>query len=229
MKTSRRVIIFCVFIQLVVASCTKKIPLHASFDKHVYRKANTARFAFYLSKKSKESIRLMNMVRMNGPLFAKTYYIDYLLEDSIIKSRADTLSMMHFPHHASLYSDLIRLKKLPLLRPSFSLHLPASFHAMTSGISGYTGHDKPFRFEVRIKIFGNLNNNIGENCDYGNSSAFEAVMSLLIDESVTGVGHRRNILNKNFRRIGCSFKYHKRYGCNYVQDFSTGNLFQRIF
>ena len=210
-------------------SCSPRIAYDASWDKKTYRKANTARFAFYLSKKSKESIRLMNLARMNGPLFAKTYYLDYLVSREVIKSKDDIEGLMKLPYYGSLYADLNRTKDLPRLRPSFSLHLSSAFHALTSGLSGYEGHDRPFRCEVRFKIFGNFAGNWGENCDYGWKQAMDAVMSLMVDEDVSMLGHRKNIFNKKFIRVGCSFKYHRDYGHNYVQDFSNGNLFQRMF
>jgi hypothetical protein len=166
---------------------------------------------------------------MNGPLFAKTYYIPYLIDTQIMSGKEDTSVLYKKPYYSGLYTDLNMNKKLPLLRPSFSLHLSASFHALTSGMSGYTGHDRPFPFEVRMRIFNFFINNYGENCDYGNKFPVDAIMSLLIDEGISNVGHRRNIMNKNFRRVGCSFKWHKEYGHNYVQDFSSGNLFQRMF
>jgi uncharacterized protein YkwD len=145
-----------------------------------------------------------------------------------MSDKDDTAALFKKPYHSGLYTDLNMNKNLPLLKPSFSLHLSASFHAFTSGLSGYTGHDKPLSFEVRMRVFNFFIRNYGENCDYGHKFPLDAVMALLIDENIPSVGHRRNILNKNFGRIGSSFKWHKSYRHNYVQDFSSGNLFQRM-
>jgi hypothetical protein len=171
----------------------------------------------------------MNLARMDGPLFARTYYIPYLINTKLMADKEDTLALLKKPYYGSLYADLNMNKRLPLLKPSFSLHLSASFHAITSGMSGYIGHDRPLPFGLRFRIFNLFINNYGENCDYGNKYPLDGIFSLLIDEDISMVGHRRNILSKNFRRVGCSFKWHKKYGHNYVQDFSSGNLFQRIF
>jgi len=221
----------CIIGIIFLFSCSpeRKIPYREPWTKKDFCKANTARFAFYLSKKSKETIRLINLARINGPLFVKTYYIPYLINSEVMAGKNDTAVLLKKPYYGGLYTDLNMNKKLSLVKPSFSLHLSASFHAITSGLSGYAGHDRPLRFEVRMRVFNLFINNYGENCDYGNKYPLDAVMSLLIDEGEPTVGHRRNILNKNFRRLGCSFKWHRRYGHNYVQDFSSGSLFQRVF
>lgn len=218
--------IFLLFLLCAITSCTKRIPLHPEWEKKIYKKANTAKFAFYLSRRSKESIRTMNLMRMNPALFARTYYLDYLVRKELISGNSDTISMFKSAH-GSLYSELIRTKPLPRMKPSFALHLSSAFHAITSGISGYTGHDRPMPFSFRLKLFGTFNGNIGENCDYGEHDPFGAIMDLAIDEGVSGYGHRRNLMSKNFIRVGCSFKFHRKYGWNYVQDFSSGNLFER--
>jgi hypothetical protein len=224
-------VLLCSIGIIFLFSCSpeRKIPYHEPWTKKDFRKANTAKFAFYLSKKSKETIRLMNLARMDGPLFAKTYYIPYLIDKRLMAGKEDTVVLHKKPYYSGLYTDLNMHKKLPLLKPSFSLHLSASFHSITSGLSGYSGHDKPLPFGVRFRIFNFFINNYGENCDYGNKYPLDAIFSLLIDEDVSMVGHRRNILSKSFRRVGCSFKWHRGYGHNYVQDFSSGNLFQRMF
>lgn len=212
---------------LLLFSCSNRFPLHSAWDKKVYRKANTARFAFYLSRRSKESIRIVNLMRMNPGLFARTYYLDYLIVTGVLKSKEDT-SKPYNGACRSLFRELTRLAPLPRLRPSFALHLSASFHAICSGISGYEGHDYPVPFPVRALMFGTFNRSVGENCDYGTSDPMTAIMDLAIDEGVPGNGHRKNLLYKDFIRVGCSFKFHKKWDRNYVQDFSTGNLFERM-
>jgi hypothetical protein len=226
MKICLSIAFLFVFFQGSAQQNPKRIFYDDAWSKEDFKKANTAKFAFYLSRKSKESIRLINLARLNGPLFIETYVRNYLKTQGI---NIDSLDEKKDRVYIGFLRDLQGNKNLPKLRPSFSLHLSASFHAITSGFSGYVGHDKPFSFKARFLLFGNLNPFIAENCDYGNRYPLPAVMELLIDKGITGAGHRKNMLNKNLKRIGCSFKPHKGYEYNYVQDFSSGNLFERIF
>jgi uncharacterized protein YkwD len=64
-------------------------------------------------------------------------------------------------------------------------------------------------------------NKVGENCDYGYSIAVEAFIHLLIDSGdPVNLGHRKNILDANFKVIGVSGQPHKTYRWNYVMDFA---------
>ncbi|MCZ6692800.1 MAG: CAP domain-containing protein, partial [Bacteroidetes bacterium] len=63
---------------------------------------------------------------------------------------------------------------------------------------------------------------IGENCAYGLYSPLDIVMGLLIDEGVSDLGHRKNILNPDYKVIGVAIRPHKSYGTNCVQDFAGG-------
>ncbi len=63
----------------------------------------------------------------------------------------------------------------------------------------------------------------GENCDYGSKTALDITLDLLIDAGVPGLGHRENILTRDFNRVGGSRFYHKEYTWNAVFDYSSAN------
>jgi uncharacterized protein YkwD len=60
----------------------------------------------------------------------------------------------------------------------------------------------------------------GENCSYGEDTPIGVVIQLLVDEGVRDLGHRKNILSYEFKRIGIGYAKHTRYGINCVQEFS---------
>jgi uncharacterized protein YkwD len=100
-----------------------------------------------------------------------------------------------------------------MLYPDNACFQSARTHAWQSGISGYAGHQRGTP-EARSKKYYN-----GECCDYGRSSPLEIVLSLLIDEGIPGLGHRKICL-MNFTGIGVAIQPHKKYGTNAVLDFS---------
>jgi hypothetical protein len=103
-------------------------------------------------------------------------------------------------------------KERPLapLTPSFGLSRAALKHVEDQGPKGIVGHGGSDRSlpEQRIGMFGRPRGRIGENIAYGPHAAREVVMGLIIDDGVEGRGHRTNIFNAVFRRIGVSCGYH---------------------
>ena len=122
----------------------------------------------------------------------------------------------------SLIKTLRSAKSMDVLSPSDKLYALAKEHAIDFGKKGKTGHgdfDKRF-----MKITKECNCAVGENCDYGNNQALDIVMSLLIDDDVPDYGHRKNILDPEYKNIGVSIQAHKKYEWNCVMDFSGANL-----
>ena len=106
---------------------------------------------------------------------------------------------------------------LNALTPSENLHRMAKDHAVKSGKSGEVGHA---HFEDRLAKFTKSNYTFsGENCAYGMNEAFIIFMQLLIDDGVEDLGHRKNLLNKDFKKIGVSQQPHKKYRWNCVMEF----------
>ena len=184
----------------------------SEWNKKEWRKANTARFAFYMSRRSKNVIRFMNLARINGPEFARIYV-------ETRKGKTD--------YERTLIRTLNRQKPKPLIRPSFGLKLAAMSHSYASGMSGGTGH---YGFNFRLKLFSPLNAYFtGENCEYGSKQALDIAVNLLVDFGVPGLGHRKNILDENFVRAGVSSFYHSQYRTNSVTDFSGPNMRDLLF
>ena len=66
---------------------------------------------------------------------------------------------------------------------------------------------------------GNPYYHVGENCSYGYEQAIDIVLTLMIDEGIKDVGHRKNILSEDFNAVGVAIRPHKNYRINCVIDF----------
>jgi uncharacterized protein YkwD len=172
-----------------------------------YSKCNTAANAAYMSNSEKEIIYILNLIRTYPALFAKT-----VLKKYPAVSGNDHLADDKY-YFQSLVDTLLTLQPKAMLYPDNACFQSARTHAWQSGISGYAGHQRGTP-EARSKKYYN-----GECCDYGRSSPLEIVLSLLIDEGIPGLGHRKICL-MNFTGIGVAIQPHKKYGTNAVLDFS---------
>ena len=184
---------------------TSDSPLSAFSDewnKPAYAVCNTAANAAYLSNPEKKAVYILNLARMNPPLFAKTVvraYPNYSGEQELVQSE----------YYKSLLLFLQKKTPMPLLQPDRSLFESAHCHAETSGQTGYVGHER------RTKSCKDLQTYSGECCQYGYQDPLSIVMELLIDEGVPSLGHRI-ILFKPHTQIGISIQPHKRYRWNTV-------------
>jgi uncharacterized protein YkwD len=74
--------------------------------------------------------------------------------------------------------------------------------------TGHRGADGSF-CEQRTQRFGTWKEPIGENLSYGNDTARERVLTLLIDDGVSNRGHRNRLLDASFRVAGIACGDHK--------------------
>jgi uncharacterized protein YkwD len=191
------------------------------FTADEYERANTAVNVKYLSDQEKEVIRHLNLVRMDGTRYYESY----------IQSFVDRYNAGFTPkieksnkYVKSLKSDLKKIKGLSILQPDEKLAKAAAFHAEDMGKTGNTGHNSTDGTDCfqRIKRFIGTEYNIAENCAYGFGNAEDIVPQLLIDNGVTTLGHRKNILNPAMKRVGVGIDTHKVFKFNCVMDFYLG-------
>ena len=194
-------------------SAQKKI--YESIPTIMRDQANTAKNAPYLSNKEKDVILYMNLARLNGNWFIKHIY----------DKKTSFVSQFSLSYKKSLVKDLKKIKDLPMLKPAKGLTKAARYHAKDMGKIGKIGHnssDGTSTF-VRIKKYAQ-GGFMAENCQYGHEAAIDIVLDLLIDDKIPSLGHRKNILNRNFSYVGVAVEPHKVYRVNCVQDFSdTGD------
>lgn len=168
-------------------------------------KANTAQ-GTSLSQDEQLIFLYSNLARLDGAKFMRTYAAKYLTGNS--------------PYVASLKRDLQQVKNRPMLQPEKNLCYAAALHAADMGSNSKTGHTSTdgtsFSKRVRKYYDGGY---IAENCSYGKFDPLDIVMQLLIDENVSSLGHRTNLLNAQYVAMGTSIKPHKYFSINCVQDF----------
>jgi hypothetical protein len=185
--------------------------------------ANTAASASYMSEEEKKVVQYMNLARMDGEKFYLSFipgfleYYNSAFGDKILPNNNYLLS---------LKADLKKVKGLVVLQPFKSLYLSATFHAQDMGKLGKTGHNSSNGTDCgkRIKRFYPNVSCWSENCSYGMGSAINIVCQLLIDNGVSSLGHRTNILKSSQRLVGVSIAPHKVYNSNCVMDFSCDQL-----
>jgi len=171
-----------------------------------YSKCNTAANAAYLNKSEKDVIYILNLIRSYPALFAKTVLVKYPA-----LSGKDYLADNNY-YFESLMDTLLKLSPKQMLSPDYACFLSAKSHAYQSGLTGYVGHERKTRDSKLKKHY------FGECCDYGHKDPLDIVLSLLIDEGISSLGHRIACLS-DYTKLGVSLQPHKKYRINAVLDF----------
>lgn len=171
---------------------------------------DTGRKEDYLTEDEKEIILLINKARSNPAQFAKTYLESRKNENSYAKE---------------CYEQLLTWPSQEILKPSKALWGAARDHATDMGEKGAAGHIGTKGDEVmdRVDRYGTHTGSFtkpSENCAYGHSDPLDIVLYLLIDNQVKSRGHRKNLMQKHIRFIGCSIKPHIMYISNCVIVFT---------
>lgn len=111
---------------------------------------------------------------------------------------------------------------VPLLRVSKGLCAAAKVHVEDQGPKGLVSHEGSDKStpEQRMNRFGKLGIAFGENIEFGNFTASEIVMQLIINDGVPERSHRKNIFNPLYGVVGVSFGPHHRYTHMCVIDFA---------
>jgi uncharacterized protein YkwD len=188
---------------------------------------DTAAGAAYLSPLEREIILELNMVRTNPAAYTAIaqawlgYYQGNLIRipgETAIRTNEGTAAVRELVRY------LQTARPMPPLTPSTGLSRAARDHAADQGRTGATGHTGADGSSMsrRVERYGRWDRTIGENIDYGWDRARLIVLSLMVDDGVASRGHRTNIMNKDFRRIGVACGPHPVYGELYVMDFAGG-------
>lgn len=189
---------------------------------------NTARNSNYLNSLEKEVIYELNLFRSNPARYAQLYiaplakYYNYTIlnypGDRAIRTKEGV---------RALYECIRELKRetpKPTIYPNKDLSLSARDHQrdqQRTGRRGHTGSDRSI-LRQRIERYGEWEQCIGENIAYGNTSARQIVIFLLIDDGVRNRGHRKSLLNPKFKLAGVACGLHPVYKTMCVIDLAGG-------
>jgi len=159
-----------------------------------------------------EVLVLLNAARTSPQKFSNTYALPYIKENGLEKNR----------YAKSLLQDLKQTKAMGALQLAEALTKVARYHAKDMGTTGNTGHESTdgTAFHIRVRTQSKAMGMIAENCAYGQTSALDFVMQLLIDDGIESLGHRKNILEPKYQWIGIAIEPHKTYRTNCVMDFA---------
>jgi hypothetical protein len=170
-----------------------------------YLKCNTAEKAGFLQPEEKELIYILNLARSNPSLFANTVVQQY-------PGKTGQLKIAQSRYYKSLLKKLEGLKPMNILYLDSLCFESAYCHASVTGKNGTVTHTRTTKECLANTYFD------GECCDYGNSKAIDILFSLLLDEGVASLGHRKICLD-NYNKIGVSIQPHTRYRRTAVLDF----------
>lgn len=186
----------------------------------------------FMSQLEKDVVRELNLARSNPRRYAdfveefKKHYAGvyiYVAGQIPIKTREG----------ASAVNEAIDFLKMQqpvrMLRVSRGLCRSARVHVVDQGPTGgmsHAGTDNSTP-DQRMNRFGKVGAAFGEVIEYGNWSARQIVMQLIINDGVPDRSHRKNIFKPFFNIVGVSYGPHRRFGSmcviNFAGSFTEGD------
>lgn len=189
---------------------------------------NTAAGVGYLSPLEKEIVFEINLFRSDPAKYAEKYIAPLAknYNKKIITYPGD-LPIKTVEGVSALNEcvrELKRMKPLPLVYPNKELTRAAEDHCRDQSKTGATGHTGSDRSNLRTRIerHGDWEKQIAENIAYGNTSARQTIIFLLIDDNVRTRGHRKTFLNPSLKMVGVACANHPEYRTMCVMDFAAG-------
>jgi hypothetical protein len=166
------------------------------WDHPYYRLANSGIDFKGLDDDQRQILLLHNLARMNPPLFEKTFLKHY------IELRHFTVEGDHYL--TTLIAELKKATPAPILKPDADLLKASSFHARDLADHNIFQHESSdgTSFSTRLTRFKASRGSSGENCQAGYSTPLDVFMDLLIDSGIPSKGHRYNIMNAGYGKIG---------------------------
>lgn len=180
---------FCLFLNFLLLSCFTPTASTASIEK-------TTDTPFSSEKYEQAIFSYLNELRQNPPAFYHKYVKDYIRK----KARRYTSY-----YTASLKKTLLQQGPLPPFKKNEVLARLASkqLHYLVYTLKGKRlTHDQgSIPFAGRIK--GTQLHCFAENLyRFPKASPLDVVLDLLIDQGVSSLGHRKNMLNPKYTLIG---------------------------
>jgi uncharacterized protein YkwD len=181
----------------------------------------------YLTALEKQVVAEINRVRTNPRAYAKhVKELKKYFDGNLLKFPGEIALQTNEGEAAvdECYEALMAAEPVDSLKPSKGMSRAAKDHAEDQGettSTGHTGSDGSTPFD-RLGRYGEWLRTAGENIDYGNNNGRRIVLSLLIDDGVASRGHRKNILNPEYKVIGVACGPHQQYRHMCVIDFAGG-------
>jgi hypothetical protein len=180
-------------------------------DTSVWNKLNRHAYFKKLSMEEKEVFYYTNLVRLRPKFFV----------DSVLQKFVQLYPNMKGGNFNSLQKELLAYVPVSrLMLPDSAMMRLSRGHAKDMGKTGQYGHSgsNGESFEERMAR-GKYYSCLGENINVGAYTAGEAVIHLLIDKGVSNLGHRKNILSKEYNFMGVGVDSYQGKTSITVQDF----------
>ncbi len=201
------------FAQGVITLQDKPFVYSAPFDSAVWRTISSEKAFKLLSKEEQMMFYWTNMFRKDPRKFFST----------VVKEFVRQFPEANSSYYKSLEKDIQSTPaSLPLLLPDAGLGKMSKLHSNDlSGRGGIISHKSSSGkdFVQRIKEAGTYRCG-AENIFVGTYDPLEALIALLIDQGVADKGHRMNLLDGRFERMGVSFSALNSKKSVLVQDFA---------
>ncbi len=165
-----------------------------------------------LSPSEKEFVYWTNYARLFPMCFKDSVLLPFLILQPTTKGKYST----------SLVKELTNSASLPLLEPEEKLYKVAKSHAMdlsknTNRISHQSSNGTSFSNRMRT---GGIVNCAAENISLGQSNAVVSLLLLYLDIDLPDLGHRKNLMNPTYTKMGVSVQKIHNDQSLIVQDFS---------
>ena len=181
------------------------------------KKINTASEISYLTQAEQQMIYEINFVRYYPTVYAQIIQ-KYLKDNSPMNND-------EYKAGIELIEELNAAKPLSILVPEKCLFETAQFHRRDCESRKFTDHegsdgrmpnDRVLSFCSKLKAGS-------ENLVSGYESPRDANIALLLDAGISGRGHRKNVLNKDWKYISSSFYINlEMFGdYHYIQQFGN--------
>lgn len=203
-----------------IASLKKEFVFEQKVDSSsvVFSKINTAKNEVYLSANEKELIKEINYVRQYPKVYAQIIS-QYMAEKS---KKNGGLEPDEYKALVELIEQLNKMKPVQTLNPTQCIYQAAKKHGLDMKAKAFVAHTGSDNSEPEDRMEKTCKNIIssGENIGGGDFSPRISLFELLIDDGISGRGHRENILRAEWSSIGVY--YVKKAGIMediYVQNF----------
>lgn len=186
---------------------------------------NTGSDARYLSEQEKNMVLAMNLIRYDPPKYSRLYVYPRLqyFDGTLFRfpDRTPTRTKEGIEAVRELYLELLDTSPMPVFHPSPGMSKASKGHARYMKRTGDMSHEGQGGMSERVSKYGEWVGGIAENLHWGTSNAHEAIMSLMIDDSVKNRGHRKNMLNPSYTKVGVGIEEHPRYRVSYVINYAN--------